>query len=151
MPAHYNFREDFPIAQKVERLVSRYLRMKYGTKTLSFCKDNRYDLLIENADGKQSTIELKQDFTCRKTGNVGIEYSCRGKPSGIEVSKADFYLYVIHPPEGKRKLALIRTSRLKEMISKGLYFRKVDGGDFLSHSLNYLFKLPVFLSYAKLI
>lgn len=57
--------------------------------------DNKYDIEFKK-DNKSVFVEVKQDFSCFRTGNVGVEYSCRGKPSGISVSKADFYIYKIH-------------------------------------------------------
>lgn len=57
--------------------------------------DNKYDLEFSKND-KNFYIEVKQDFSCFRTGNVGVEYSCRGKASGIMVSEADFYIYKIH-------------------------------------------------------
>jgi hypothetical protein len=57
--------------------------------------DNRFDLKVKK-DNKEYKVEVKQDFTCFNTNNVGIEYSCRGKDSGIMVSKADMLIMKIH-------------------------------------------------------
>ena len=148
MPAHYSFRQDFPIAQATEKMIGALLESKYVCKVLRYNDDNQYDLLVEVKKGYVIAIEVKEDSMCQKTGNVGLEFECRGKPSGIAVSKADWYIYVVHAPDFKTKIFLISTNRLKEMIAKRLYFRVVDGGDPGSHSMNYLFKLSTFEDYA---
>lgn len=148
---NYDFDLDLPIAKKTEKQVAEFLVQKFGMKFLADNDDNAYDLKMATQDGKVVTIEVKEDFTCERTGNVGVEYSCRGKPSGIEVSKAGAYLYKVHEPSGKIGLYLIATKKLKKMISEQQYFRTVNGGDPGSDSLNYLFKLDVIKRNFKLI
>lgn len=40
-------------------------------------------------------LEVKKDDWTVKTGNIAIEFECRGKPSGILVTRADFWCHVI--------------------------------------------------------
>jgi hypothetical protein len=40
-------------------------------------------------------LEVKKDDWTTRSGNVAIEFESRGKPSGIEVTKADFWCHVI--------------------------------------------------------
>lgn len=40
-------------------------------------------------------IEIKTDEMAARTGNVYIEYECRGRPSGIATSKAEFWAWVL--------------------------------------------------------
>ena len=40
-------------------------------------------------------LEVKFDSMAHVTGNIFIEYSSRGKPSGIAVTDAEYYLYII--------------------------------------------------------
>ena len=144
---NYNFSSDLKIAVITEQEIANLFREKYGHKVVSFSKDNRYDLLIETVRGKVFTVEVKEDFTCEKTGNVGLEFSCRGKPSGVSVSEATHYVYKIHTPKGIR-FFIIKTDTLKGMIKSGKYKAIVNGGDKDSSSLNYLFGLNVFISQA---
>jgi hypothetical protein len=139
---HYNFRQDHKIARKTERQIADYLVSK-GYEFIDECNNSDYDIRMKTPSGDVITIEIKEDFSCRKTGNVGLEYHCRGKPSGISVSKADFYLYKVHEPNGEKNMYIIKTSELKEMVENKLWFREVNGGDPGSNSLNYLFKLGV--------
>jgi hypothetical protein len=140
---NYNFDVDLPIAEKTEKQVCEFLEQHGKLKFLGDCKTNAYDLKMQTDKGNIITIEVKEDFTCQRTGNVGVEFECRGKPSGIEVSKADLYLYKVHEPDGNKRLYVIKTSKLKEMIRDEKYFRIVSGGDPGSNSMNYLFKLHV--------
>lgn len=140
---NYDFNLDLPIARKTERQVAEYLIEKGNMSFLDECDTNAYDLKMRTPNGTEVTIEVKEDFTCERTGNVGVEYECRGKPSGISVSKAQFYLYKVHEPSGRIGLYIIPTKDLKEMVARQKYFRVVNGGDPGSNSMNYLFKLNV--------
>lgn len=139
---HYNFRKDFKVARKTERQIADYLVTK-GYEFIDECDNADYDIRMKTDLGNIITIEIKEDFTCRKTGNIGLEYHCRGKPSGISVSKADIYLYKVHEPNGEKNMYAIKTSNLKKMIENELYHRIVNGGDPGSNSMNYLFRLNV--------
>ena len=140
---NYDFRKDFPIARKTEAQIAQYLSEKQKMKFLGECNNSDYDIRMETPSGKNITIEIKEDFSCARTGNVGVEYECRGRASGIEVSKADFYIYKVHQPDGKKGVYVIQTPQLKKMIENQEYFRTVVGGDPGSFSKNYLFKLDV--------
>lgn len=149
MANHYDYNQDKPIADKTEKQVADILRATYNAVILDYGHTNAYDIRAR-VNGKIFTFEVKEDFTCAHTGNVGIEFECRGKPSGIAVSKADFYIYKIHTANGV-KFYLFKTKQLKSMIADKKYFRIVNGGDKGSNSMNCLFKYDVFTSYGKCI
>jgi len=65
---------------------------KKGYEYKSENNDNKYDLLFIK-DGKEKRVEIKQDFTSKRTGNIGVEVETRGKASGIKTSKSDMYVY----------------------------------------------------------
>ena len=44
---------------------------------------------------KKVKLEVKKDDWTVRTGNIAIEFECRGKPSGIQVTEADFWCHVI--------------------------------------------------------
>lgn len=147
---NYDFRKDLPIARKTEQEVAGILEKAYGLKIhTANNKDNRYDILGENKLGSKFTFEVKEDFTCERTGNVGLEFECRGKPSGIAVSQAEFYIYKLHTPKDGIEFYLFNTNFLKRMVEEERYFRIVNGGDEGSNSMNYLFKLDVFRKFGK--
>jgi hypothetical protein len=140
---NYDFKKDLPIAIATEEEIAEELIATYKAEILERSNHKLYDLMVK-MDGRYWSIEIKEDFTCEKTGNVGLEYECSGKPSGINVTTADFYIYKIHRPSEIVYFA-IATRRLKEMINKKMYFRIVNGGDAGSNSMNYLFKYEVFI------
>lgn len=146
---NYDFKKDLPIAKVTEQQIADFLvetqKMVFiGTSdTIPNVKRSDFDICMKFESGKQVTIEIKEDFSCKKTGNIGVEYESWGRKSGIEISNADFYLYKIHMPNQKIGVYIIPTKKLKEMIDKKLYRWTVVGGDPGSYSKNYLFKLDV--------
>jgi hypothetical protein len=146
---NYNYKQDKPIADETEKQVAEILRATYNAVILDYGHTNKYDIKAR-VNGKVFTFEVKEDFTCERTGNVGVEFECRGEPSGISVSKADFYIYKIHSKYGI-KFYLYKTSQLKAMITDGLFFKTVNGGDVGSNSMNYLFDYDTFTKHGKCI
>jgi len=146
---NYNFDLDLPIAKKTEQEVAEILKRVYNAKIISFNHTNEFDILGE-VNGKRFTVEVKEDFTCERTGNVGVEFSCRGKPSGINTTKADYYIYKIHT---KEFIVFVQYPvwKLKRIINEIKFFRVVNGGDIGSDSRNYLFKFDVFIDNGKVI
>jgi len=147
MPSYYDFDKDLPIAQSAEKEVAALLRSAYNANILEFRHDNKYDIKAKIGN-KTFTFEVKQDFTCAHTGNVGVEFECRGRKSGISVSKSDYYVYIIHRPDGK-KVFILPTKNIKNMIARKEYSRIVSGGDRGSNSMNYLFTYETFISHGK--
>lgn len=147
---NYDFKKDFPIAKMTEQEVASILKKKYSAKIIEFGKTIEYDIIAE-VNNKEYKFEVKEDFTCQRTGNVGLEFECRGKPSGIQASKADFYIYKIHTKHDGICFYLCSTKTLKKMIEEKEYFIIVNGGDKGSNSMNYLFKYETFIRNAKLI
>jgi hypothetical protein len=146
---NYDFSKDLPIAKKTEKQIADFLvqsqKMKFiGTSdTIKGVRRSDFDVRMEFSTGKQVDIEIKEDFSCARTGNIGVECESWGRLSGISISKANFYLYKVHLPDGRKGVYIIQTSKLKQMIEDKLYHRIVVGGDPGSDSKNYLFKLDV--------
>jgi hypothetical protein len=88
-------------------------------------KENQsyYDYKITLPTGKIRYIEVKADFIGCKTGNFALEYECNNKISGINRTKADYYIIFI-VGVGIYK---IKTKILKEMTMKN--YKSVYGGD----------------------
>ena len=81
--------------EKFSTVDVKNILLKRGYKILETNDDFRYDLLVEKND-KQQKVEIKQDFSCYFTNNIGVEYETRDKPSGIMISKADLYIYKVY-------------------------------------------------------
>lgn len=143
--SNYNFHRDLHRAKKTEVDVANYLAEETRSSIKILNDTKEFDIVLERV-GKNYVIEVKEDFMAAKTGNVAVEYECRGKPSGINVTKADVYAYVIHEGEGVRQLHLVESKVLKKAISKKMYHRTVVGGDRGSNTKMYLFTKDVFTS-----
>ena len=148
---NYSFHQDLKVAKVTEENVGEVLAKFYNGEIVDTNNTSAYDVKI-NINGKEFTFEIKEDFYCEKSGNVAVEFECRGKPSGISVSKADVYVYKIHAkPDGEIVIVEISTEKLKEMIKNKKYFRIVNGGDKGSNTMNYLFKYDTFVEEGKII
>jgi hypothetical protein len=153
-----NFNRDVEIAKKTENrmacLMCDLLSDRKELRKAWFVGSNndyRYDFMISLYNGNLSrekfnvTFEVKEDQKCAETGNVGVEFRCCGRPSGISVSQADFYIYHVHTGESQDTTLtlLIRTENLKKAIREKKYFRIAtsfrDGRD--RPADNYLFRL----------
>ena len=100
MKFNNDFSHDLELGQKGENLLARILLLK-GDK-----------------------IEVKTDLQATQTGNVFIEYKSRNKLSGISITEAHYWAFVI----SNEQIIIIETNKLKILCkTKGL--RRVDGGD----------------------
>ena len=86
---------------------------------MNFCNDFSHDLefgqvgegiLAEILTNKK--VEVKRDNWVEKTGNIAIEFESRGKPSGISVTKADYWVILF---DNDRKFIGMQTDYLKEL------------------------------------
>jgi len=95
-----------------------------------------FDIDLAEAQSREGTlaqiltgakVELKTDYQAQETGNVFVEYSYGGSPSGIAVTTAEYWCFEIP----QKCYLLVRTERLKELareaFKKGL---RVKGGDY---------------------
>ena len=115
------------------------LLRKLVKKRLSVKRSKDHDLkfVSDILDGESSekrlasilngTVEVKTHKSVKKYGNVFIEVTDRGRPSGIMTSKAEWQAEVL---EGEgydgEVIILIKTHRLKNMVDGKYYIR---GGD----------------------
>jgi hypothetical protein len=143
MTNHYDYKTDKPLAEQCEYEIACKIVERFGCDFVSYNNDNKYDILFKTKDDKYIKVEVKQDFTCARTGNVGVEYECRGKASGIQKSEADLYCFRVHETKELYNDYLIQTKILKNMILSKLFKTIVVGGDVGSNSKNFLFDLEV--------
>jgi hypothetical protein len=146
---NYNFDKDLLTAKKTERYVGDLIMSK-GATAIAYNHDGDYDLMVRMHSGEVITFEIKEDFMTGTTGNIALEFESRGKPSGIQRSKADFYIYVTHMKDCIVQYTLLHTSTLKEMIKTKQYITIITGGDKDSQTKFYIFKDYVFLKNGKL-
>ena len=99
---------------------------------MEYNNDFKFDLQIGQLKEKElghildsKKIEVKHDLQALQTNNVYVEYYSRGKPSGISITKSDYYCFCF----GKT-FHLIDTQTLKDRCRKHLGTeREKSGGD----------------------
>jgi len=89
--------------------------------------------------GKEVKIEVKTERDkWHKTGNIFFEYSYRGRPSGLAVTKCDYWATVLSLNDQKCGMFLFEINALKQNLrlllseqdpSISRYVRKINGGD----------------------
>lgn len=112
--AFNNFKQDLAQSEiGVNKLVA-HLKSK-GVTDVELCDTKEYDVAYTTANNKRITLEVKEDFRYTQTGNVAIEYEQRGKPTGISVSSADYYVYKL-----SENFYSIKCSTLKENLKQSV-------------------------------
>lgn len=133
---NYDFNKDIIDGEDGERIVLKDLE-SMGATLISDNKDNKYDLLISKSN-KNITYEIKTDTYCKlgsDTGNMFIEVECRGKLSGIMVSKSDWFVTYY---KWLNELWYIRTSDLLNLIETETFKQTTNSGDAGSNTKGYL-------------
>ena len=143
--AEYNFNDDIILGEEGEQIVVKDLE-SMGGKFISDNKNNRYDLLMDMPIRgclsavvyENKTYEVKTDVFCKPhqdTGNMFIEYECRGKESGLRVTEAEwFVMYFKHFDE----LWYIKSNDLKDLLMCNVFPKTEFSGDDGSNTKGYL-------------
>jgi hypothetical protein len=151
--ANYNFKKDINIGEAGEAIVKLDLE-SIGGVFISDNKDNKYDLLMDmplrgESGYKKVSYEIKTDVFCKPyldTGNIFIEFECRGSDSGISVSEADWFVtYFQH----FREIWYIKTDKLKKLIINNDFKKTELSGDLNSNTKGYLIPRYQFKKYFK--
>jgi hypothetical protein len=141
--ADYNFKTDFVIGKFGEYCWLRILETKGGI-FMKMCDNNEYDLMVFT-NGKEVKHEVKTDVYCypnyevfhpiekkmvqvegKDTGNIFIENNSYGKKSGVNVCKADWFVYY-YPYLGQ--FWLIKVADLKKLVKVENFEYKKYSGD----------------------
>lgn len=64
---------------------------------------------------RDPNLEVKRDRWICKTGNLAIEYKSREKPSGIAITKANWWAFVVSGEVKDKVIILVETGRLREI------------------------------------
>ena len=74
-------------------------------------------------------IEVKTERDIwKRTGNIAVEFECRGKPSGIAITEAKWWAHVLADGDETYCTLLFPTDKLKE-LSRKHYNKAINGGD----------------------
>jgi hypothetical protein len=115
---------------KYEEELRRYIT--YDTFETSKELKNFKDWDVKTCYNNKVTLyEVKSEMNASKTGNICIEFSNSNMPSGINATKANYWVhYVLHDKVNNiYDLYIIPTSDLRDIINNKLYFRRMRGGD----------------------
>lgn len=106
------FDKDLRDGKRVELACVRAARVALGYRPRGSNDDNAHDRVFVDPHGNEHTVEIKGDRKSRETGNVALEYSCRGKLSGISVCKAEQWWHVVFL-DGVWVVSIWRVEKLK--------------------------------------
>lgn len=128
MNTEIKFRKDLRQGQLGERYVA-YCLKKNDYQIVKFNDNSDYDILTLYK-GNEKSFEVKTDLyeyykNC-KTNNLFIEVMCNGKMSGINSSKADYFIYFLpHISE----MYVISMSELRRLLREKGFRRSCQSGD----------------------
>jgi hypothetical protein len=101
---------------RAERELAEFFRGR-GWSTFQALGRADFDLLLT------CHVEVKRDLKAAETGNVAVEVSYHGQPSGLLTSSAAYWAFVLD-----REAVLIKTGDLRTAVLTGKY-REVNAGD----------------------
>ncbi len=139
-----SFNEDLEFGQSYELKFLEHIKYKSYEQVQGNFKD--YDLKVLKKNGKTFTYEIKADKLISVYGNICIEFNCRGNPSGIETSKANYWGIFNVINNNKYELYKIKRIHILKMIKDKKYKRISSGGDDYQSKL-YLFDKNLFKDY----
>ena len=127
-----NFKKDLADGQKGEEAVKHFCETVLDLRFMKYNDNSAFDILFEDDEYNLVTFEVKTDLFEKNwneggTGNMAIEYKCRGKPSGIRKTKALYFVYYI-PNIDDKHLWIISVDDLKSLL-KEHNFKRVDAGE----------------------
>ena len=123
------FKLDLLFGLKFEKEALKFLN--YETFELSPDKKfSDYDIRTFSKKKGYRTYEIKVDRISWKTSNVAIEYMNNNKNSGINTTKADYYIYFcLHQNLDTYDVYKIKTKKLKKIIENNKC-KSINCGDY---------------------
>jgi len=75
--------------------------------------------LVERLLGEAGPkVEVKHDSMAASTGNLAVEFECNGKPSGISITGAGWWAFVVGGKGEDKIVILAETQRLKDLCRR---------------------------------
>ena len=103
------FKESLSSGKQSEKIVLKMVQNKYPEAYIKEGYHKEYDIMIPEIN---KTIEVKKDFKSQYTGNVVIEMEMNNRPSGLQTTTADWWVFHLDETE----IVWITLERLKEMV-----------------------------------
>lgn len=102
------FEKDLKVGKQIENEILGIIQEKYPLAHLIGGFYEEFDIFVPEVS---VGVEVKYDRKSSKTGNYIIETSSSGKPSGIKVTKADWWVQV-----SAENICWIRTENLRYLL-----------------------------------
>jgi hypothetical protein len=127
-----NFEKDLADGHKGEEAVKHFVETVMLKQFIKFNNTAAYDILFQNDYEEPVTFEVKTDYWEKDmsqggSGNMAIEYKCRGKASGIRTTMASHFAYYF-PNISDKHLWIIKVEDLKKLL-KNCVSKRVSGGE----------------------
>ena len=128
---NYNFGKDLKDGKKGEQVIKHLVESEMGLQYIKDNDTNAFDLLFQGNGEDPTTFEVKTDLWEKDwdkggSGNMAIEYKCRGRQSGISVTKATYFVYYLVNVSDKH-IWVIETKKLRELIKTNEFPKKRVG------------------------
>ena len=86
----------------------------------------REDEIASMLQNEKIEVKTERDIW-KRTGNIAVEFECRGKPSGIAITEAKWWAHVLADGDETYCTLLFPTDKLKELARKHMD-KKRNGG-----------------------
>lgn len=116
---HTAFIRDLRYGRGFENIVLEWAKRKYPNAILIDGSFKDYDI-----DASPSYLECKFDYKSRNTRNIVIEFEDRGKPSGIQSTKATHWVHCYW--EGDWLVAVAPVDKWRDFVKD---MEQITGGD----------------------
>jgi hypothetical protein len=116
-----NFKKDLKLGMLYETIALKQILNYYKNKytLVATNDDNKFDFLLSN----NKSYEVKALLKVYKYNSIFVEDTAFRKPSGISVSKANFYIFVLIDNCVVQKTIVISTVKLKRLIHEKKYIK----------------------------
>lgn len=111
------FQADLPFGEMYQNRLLDYLTLQDGDEIeqpLGNFKE--YDVLWRSGS-TVTTYEVKADRITQRTGNLCIEYECRGKPSGITTTTANYWVHFVVQGPTEHTCYIIPTDIIRSIMN----------------------------------
>ena len=126
------------LRKKVQLTICEYYKHKY------YVENDTYEYDFKLSNGK--TYQIKYNSLTNGYNTIFLETMAFGKPSGINKTKANYYIFVINYKDGLLFLK-IKTKNLIKIIKKSLFSRYFKD----DKKQGYVIQIDVVKKYSKTI
>lgn len=118
------FAKDLDIGERAQNFIISILKKEY--KDIHSLKGNVKECDLVSSSGYSA--EVKFDIMSKETGNIGIEYKCNNKPSGISTTEALEWIHIFYAD--RWVYIRVATKTLQNFLrSNWNHLTKIMGGD----------------------